>query len=85
MPNSPAIEVTASILRPLKRAKPDQLEAYVWDAVDQAYGAYRFAHEFGDSKSAATLLKLHTELTEVYGIDVHSRPPGSTRASAAPA
>lgn len=66
MSNSPSVRVVQSLLRPLTRATPDHLQDAVWVAVNQVYGASRFAHEIGETDAESNLLLLHAELMQVY-------------------
>lgn len=66
MPKAPVSCVVQSLLRPLTRATPDHLHDAVWVAVNQVYGASRFAHEIGETDAENHLLLLHKELMQVY-------------------
>lgn len=64
---TPAMRAAASSLRPLATCKPEILNDAVWTAINQVYGASRFAREIDDKQSAQLLDQLHTELTECVG------------------
>lgn len=66
MSNSPSVRVVQSLLRPLTRATPDHLHDAVLAALNQIYGASRFAHEVGETDAENHLLLLHKELMQVY-------------------
>lgn len=68
MSDTPVKNATSAFLRPLASIKPQFLSAAVGDALNQVYGAARFAHLSGDSDSADILRELHTELTTVASV-----------------